>query len=245
MTTECTLIISGNKTSITTYLNPPIYLEENDEYEAALVRLETYNSIPNITEKNNVFLYSNDDGNNWKNVTLPPDAYNINQIFEEIKNQMVMQGDYDNVNKAYYIDFKISRLSSVIDIKHKNFKVKFNCENSIGPTLGFNDETLSKGMHKSSNIVQINSVNTLLVNVDFITGSYFNNLLSNSIYNFYPIVPPGYKIVEKPSTLIYYRINKKVIDSVKLWLTDQNGNNINLQGEIITIKIQIRKRNRH
>ena len=48
-------ILSGNTSDFTTCHNSVI-LDSNKKYEIALLSLDTYNSIPNITaEKNNIF----------------------------------------------------------------------------------------------------------------------------------------------------------------------------------------------
>ena len=236
-----TLTLTGNTTDFTTSFHHPIRLDPMWEHEAAFLSLETYNSIPNITHTNNVFKYSTDNGKTWKIITLPEDAYEYVQIENEIQRQMVSRGDYNEENKSFYIDFTICRLSSVIEIRNPNYVIDFNIDNSIGSTLGFGNEILSYGTHKSPNIVDINRVNTILVNVDFIEGGYVNKTISASIHNFSPKVGPGYKIIEKPSPeLIFYRVSKHFIPDVRIWLTDQNSNLIDLQGERITVRILIR-----
>ena len=85
-------------------------------------------------------------------------------------------------------------------------------------------------------------INTILVNIDIIQGSYVDGRASPAIYSFYPNVAPGYKIVERPNpTLIYFKLSRHDISRIRVWLTDQNGNIINFRGEIITIRIHIRK----
>lgn len=233
------LILSDNTTDFVTYLDPAMHL--NGDYEAALAHLETYNSIPNITNKNNIFKYSTDKGASWKTITLPADAYEFLQIAEEIKRQMTLNDDYDSVNKSYYITFDIYRLSSLIEITNENYQVNFDCENSIGPTLGFRNEIIGSGFNKSPNIVKIMDINSILVNVDFISGTYVNNHRYPTLHSFYPKTAPGYKIIHEPKHLFYLPVTSKQLDCVRLWLTDQDGNAIDLQGEILTVTIYIKK----
>ena len=63
----------------------------------------------------------------------------------------------------------------------------------------FTNETIGVGYNESPNIVNIIQVNSILVNLDIISGSYVNGSASPTIYSFYPNVSPGYKIVERPS----------------------------------------------
>jgi len=86
------------------------------------------------------------------------------------------------------------------------------------------------------------NVNSILVNVDFIHGSYVNGERRQAIHSFFPNVGPGYKIRERPQPeLIFYPVNSHYINHIRVWLTDQDNNLIDLQGERITIKIVIRE----
>jgi len=84
-------------------------------------------------------------------------------------------------------------------------------------------------------------INSILVNVDIISGSYINGVQHPIIYSFFPNVAPGRKIVERPNpSLTYYPINKPYIDRIVVLLTDQNNNPIDLRGETVTLRIEIR-----
>ena len=52
-----------------------------------------------------------------------------------------------------------------------------------------------EGFHESENVVNILSINSILVNIDIISGSYVNGTTKNTIYSFFPKVSPGYKII--------------------------------------------------
>ena len=233
-----TFILSGNKSDFTTCHNS-FALDSNKSYEAALLSLDTYNSIPNITIKNNIFLYSADNGKNWKTIALDTGAYELAAIDNEIKRQLIANGDSDS---AISITANVSRLTSIVNIKNPFYKVDFGVENSIGSLLGFGAVIISNGYNESSNIVNIMQVNSILVNIDIIMGSYVNGSPSPAIYSFYPNVAPGYKIVERPNpSLIYYPVSRHDISRMRVWLTDQNGNLVDLRGEMVTIRIYIRE----
>ena len=53
---------------------------------------------------------------------------------------------------------------------------------------------------------------------------------------------PEYKIVEKPTpSLVFYPVLRNEINSMRVWLTDQNNDSIDLRGEQIIVRICIRK----
>jgi len=61
------------------------------------------------------------------------------------------------------------------------YKVSFE-EGTIGNLLGFTPGILSTGYNMSPNIVDIMPINTILVNIDIIQGSYINGNSSPAIY---------------------------------------------------------------
>jgi len=234
-------ILSGNTSDFVTW-HESVMLDPNKEYEAALLSLDTYNSITNITaNKNNVLKYSTDDGITWKTITLNTGAYELQAINNEIKRQIISNGDDES---AINITANISRLTSIINIDNPRYKVDFSVDNSLGSVLGFNKVTIGHGYNESANIVNIMQVNSILVNIDIIMGSYVNGSQSPTLYSFYPNVSPGYKIVERPNpSLIYYPLSRHDISRMRVWLTDQNGDLIDLRGEVITMRIHVREIN--
>jgi len=79
------------------------------------------------------------------------------------------------------------------------------------------------------------------VNVDVIGGSYVNRRTQNTIYTFFPNVSPGYKIVENPRNLVYLPVILDKINKMETVVTDQNGKQLNLRGENLTIRYHLRE----
>ena len=136
---------------------------------------------------------------------------------------MEKRGHYDPINEGYYINISANSntLKSVL-IKEKNYQVDFNHQNSLAKVLGFTGAKYSRGFHESENIVNILSMNSILVNIDIISGSYINGTMKNKNYSFFPKVSPGYKIMESPVNLVYLPITLDTIDSLEVSITDQD-----------------------
>ena len=94
---------------------------------------------------------------------------------------------------------------------------------------------------QSENPVNILSINSVVVNIDIISGSYLNGQRNPAIYSFFPAVSPGYKIIETPANLVYLPITLDAIYSIETSLTDQNGLQLNLRGENVTIRFHVRE----
>src|SRR6266568_225572 len=220
-----------------------IILDPRKRYEAAFLSLETYNLFPNITKgKNNIFKYFNETS--WKVLELDAGSYEVETLSDEIQRLMVINGDYDVENSKFYIEIipnKI-KLSSIIKITNPNYKVDFTISKSFASHLGFKKLVIDDGYNESTNIVDIMTINSILVNVDIIAGSYVNGVPLPVIYSFFPNVSPGYKIVERPSPqLIYYPISRNDINIMRVWLTNQDNKPVDLRGETFTVRIVVRE----
>src|SRR5271163_3333733 len=195
-----TFILNGNTSDFTIKYSPPITLNQNKKYEAALLSLDLYNSFRNITNINNKFKYSTDSRSTWKTIAIDKGSYELTALNDEIQRQMIINNDYDSVNNTFYITItaNILRLTSIVEITNPIYHIDFNVPSSIGQTLGFpiNSPIIERGFNESPNIVDIMKINSILVNIDIISGSYVNGSQSPAIYSFFPNDSPGRKIVD-------------------------------------------------
>ena len=237
------ITISNNKTDFITRFNPPLQLKKGKQYEMALLNLETYYSFPNIDSTNNNFKYSPDGGGNWFTVTVPKGSYEIRDIDAAIKQQMKTNGHYDSQNDKYYVSIAAnsSTLKTILTLDN-NYQVDFTLNNSLRHLFGFNSTIYTESYQESEGVVNIVNINSILVNIDIITGSYVNGRMQPVIYSFFPKVSPGYKIVEKPPHLKYLPVTLDTIANLRTYITCQDGNLLNLRGEVVTIRLDIREK---
>jgi len=90
------------------------------------------NSIPNITDKNNVFRYSTDSGTTWKDITLAGGSYEISQINSEMQRLMQLNGD-----SGIEVTINYHALGSVVNITPDKYEVDFTAANSLAQTVEF------------------------------------------------------------------------------------------------------------
>ena len=236
------IILSNDKSNLNTRFNPKLELDKDKVYEIALVNLETYYSFPNIDETNNVFVYSHDNGNSWVKIKIPEGSYEIDDLNNTIQHEMEKRGHFDEMNEDDDINIapNTNTLKSVL-ILEKGYQVDFNHQNSLAKILGFTGAKYTEGFHESENVVDILRINSILVNIDIISGSYVNGTTKNTIYSFFPDVSPGYKIIESPVNLVYLPITLDTIDSLNVTITDQDYHLLNLRNEKLTIRFHIRE----
>ena len=73
-----------------------------------------------------------------------------------------------------------------------------------------------------------------------------NNAFANGksepiLYTFTPDSRPHAYMVETPATRIYLGMNTNVIDSITIWLTDQDGRPLTTGGEKTTVTMELAK----
>ena len=134
----------------------------------------------------------------------------------------------------------IPTLKSEMFLKN-NYEVDYRQDNSINSLLGFHSKLYTSGFHESENMVNILTISSILVNIDIISGSYFNGSTQPTIYSFFPNVSSGYKIIENPpQNLLYLPITSDTMHSITVWLTYQNGKLLNLRGENLSMRLHLK-----
>lgn len=208
----------------------PAFDTSDGTFEIGLVDLSTYNSIPNIEKGvNDKFYY---DGNAV--VTIDEGSYEIGDIEKFIT-------DHIQTGISFSLKANNSTLKAYIRCSKE---INFEKSGSIASILGFDNVKLAANKtHTSNKPVDIIKVNTIKVDCNIVRGSFDNGREGHVIHEFYPSVPPGYKLVEIPRTVIYLPVNVKRINNISVSLKDQDGNLISLRDERVTLRLHLRKAN--
>lgn len=241
------LSFTGRSSILEATYHPPIDIEDS-EFEVGLVLLETYNSVPNVYEKNNKFYY--DD----KVIEIPKGSYELHDIAEYIEKTLQERELHKeksveverNKREILFTKKKILQLTAnrntlSIELKCNKYNINFDKSNNIGQLLGFTGIKEAKKLHLSTELVSIFETNTIEVLCNISGGSWNNGKKSHSIFEFGLNVDPGYKISIAPSTIIYLPVLARNINNVTLKLVDQEGNLADFRGELITIRLHLRK----
>jgi len=230
---DFSIVLTSNTSEFTTSIYAPIQLD--DDWQVGLMDFSVYNNIQNITAKNNVFKYSVDSGATWTTITLTPRSYEIDTINSEINRLMTINGD-----TGITISANTNTLGSVVDIKPATTRVDVTVANSLASQLGFGAVVLTAGYNVSPISVDIITINQILVNCDIIGNSYLNNSPFPAIFSFPINVNTGERFTEQPSNIVYFPVVKFLVDSIKLWISDQHGNTINLGGQNLVPRLHFK-----
>lgn len=244
-----TISLTGKSTTLTTNYFPSLNVYEDSEI--ALLSLQTFNSFPNIINAIN----------NRLKIEVIPSRRNkyILHIFEfcleegcyeieDINNKIAKQ--LSQINNDYGTQLTFSVRIDPVDFRTYikcNGILHFNTPYSIAPVFGF--KKIKCGpfheARRSDKAVNLNTINSIKVLCNIAHGSFNNQLQSHSIYEFFPSERTGIKVVQSPSNLIYYRLNKTDINSITVLLVDQNNNPIDNFNEPLTVVLHIKRHGSH
>ena len=187
MEDSLTLTLSGASSTLEAQFFPPIELSLNKNYVLGLVELLTFNSIPNI-DSNNCKFYVGEN----VTTTLPVGSYEIEDIDKFLRKKLA----HDNI--AFYLKPNNNTLRCTIKC---SLPIDFQLEDSLGRLLGFTKPILKPNVvHNSDLPVTILKINALRVECNITLGAYINGQKVHTIHEFFPAVPPGFKI---PVTVRY------------------------------------------
>lgn len=263
-----TLTLSGNSPQLQAQYFPPIDLSDGD-YVCGLIDFQTFNSIPNVDETNNLFYYGNETSKKGINIAIDP--IQSNEIptdpvesKDSKKISLVKKRQPSNFIRIPTGSYELSDLERHIKKELTPKKVEFTltankntlqCEilcsqpinfrkaNTIGQLLGFRDKRIlaANKTHVSQHPADILKISVIRVECNIIKGAYLNNESAHTIHEFSPKVPPGYKIIETPHNVIYFPVTVKSIHAINLSIVDQQNNPINFRGETITVRLHLKK----
>jgi len=109
----------------------------------------------------------------WVEVQISEGSYDLIDIAETTKIAMKQNG---RTHESIKITANTNTLKSVLEIQD-DFQVDFRARNSISSVLGFQNQVYEGGIHESQNVVNILSINSILV----IGGSYVNCRMQNNL----------------------------------------------------------------
>lgn len=169
------------------------------------------------------------DLNERKTIVIPEGSYEISEIEKEVVKTIP--------------DFKLVPNNVLMNCTLKSSVMfDFNSTDGLGTKmLGFTGFAEPNIWYYSSHKVNINNVNVIRIKCNIASGSFINGKPDHTIHSFFPLVPPGFKLVVVPQNIIYFPINVRTLDVVTITLVDQDDKIVSFHNEEITLRCHIKK----
>ncbi|GIY77270.1 uncharacterized protein CDAR_542171 [Caerostris darwini] len=162
-------------------------------------------------------------------ITIPNGNYMISELNEEIE---------DHFNGKSPIIFDVYQARSRFIIKlDKGFTIDFEGGN-LHEILGFESKVYDQPKQRGKYIADISKgIDDIFIHCDLITSLY-NEGTSDILYLFSPLNPPGSMIVINEINPLFEEVNRNdYIDSVRMYITDQDDNIIDLNHQRVIYKL--------
>ena len=243
-----------------TTMSPPIDWVRDVKIKASLVRATVCRAWPTIATslRNNKIFYRDNNGDPHF-LTINDGQYTfglLNDVlhkFMESKNHYVEETVNGAVKKVYFIDIGANvatgrivltvRNSFILDIAPL---VAEEGQYDLREVLGFTDHQFVGGDNplefEGDKIPDFNGgITEVHIRSNIIKGSssYSNGKMAPIVYTFTPDkMPHSYMIIE-PYQRIYHDLARNSFDSVRIWLTDQDGKPLTTGGERTTVVLDV------
>ena len=237
------MLIVMDKSIHEEHLSQPLQTN-NKQFKIAITFLSAYNGIFNVTSKNNKFYFKkNLIDEDFIQVTIPPGAYEIENLNDEIRRIIIDKEYYTEADYPFMIKPNFSTLGSIVEIKPQGPIIGFVFEDNIGTLLGFDETILYEEYNLSPNPVDILSFDNIFIECDIAQGMIFKGKRSSIIHNFTMTVDPGYKFVEsfEGGVQWYMMQSKDIISSICFKIKNENGNLVSFNGQSITFRLSIKE----
>ena len=233
------MLVVMDKSTHEEHLSQPLQTN-NKEYKIAVTFLTGYNGIFNVTNSINKFYFKKTitDGDDFIQITIPPGAYEIESLNNEIKRIIIDKGHYTEAEYPFTIKANFSTLGSFIEISPQGPIVGFVPDDGFRNLLGFHETTLYKEYNLSPNPADILSFDNFFLECDIAKGMIFKGKRSGIIHNWIMTVDPGYKYTEKFAGGItwYLTQSKDVISSISFKLKNENNQLVSFNGQSISFR---------
>ena len=217
----------------------------NKNFQITVTFLSAYNGIFNVTNSKNKFYFTKSitDDDHYIMITIPPGAYEIESLDDEINRIVIDYEHFTETNYPFKIKPNFSTLGSIIEITDPEAAISFRPDDSIGSLLGFNKRTIFEEYNISDNPVDILSFDNIFIETDIAQGVIFKGKRSGIIHNFTMDVDPGYKYIEKfRGGVSWYMLETKdFISSINFKLKNENSQLVSFNGQSITFRLSIKE----
>jgi len=233
------------KTHDFTFKTSFLQLSTEKTYECALLSYSLWYSWYNVKlNVNDNFRYI--VSGVVKNITIPAGQYGVQDLNSYIQSQLVVNGD-SATGISIIGNYNLLKVQITLE---PNYDADFTITDGINGLLGFNSQ-----LYENNGVVDLiytaehpgnitGGVDAVSINCSILNPSYniTNNFTSTSLFSFVPASGPGTNLAQVIPTPIFLPISTSGnINSFQIRITDQAQNELDLNGENISLSLLIKE----
>ena len=227
-----------NNNSTTIYISPTLVFPKQHHVTFVAVNASMWYVTPNVSIAlgNNTWTFT--IGATTTTYVFPDGLYSLSDIQEALSNFLVNDGFSATLFIVGGIE---STGNTTITINGTGVSINF-ATNTIGGTglLGFTTNIVSNAtsgtVYLSDQTATFNKIESFLFHLSICNGSVYNGRSSTDVVlKAIPDVSAGSQIRLEPNNLFSCTVLQREVDRVTLYITDQDGNSVDLRGESFSI----------
>ena len=231
--------LTGQKTHDFTINYTHLQLDPNKNYVLGLKNYSLWYSWFNVSAENNNnnFRYSRDSGASFSDLVIPDGNYSLDNLNTKLNSLIFTNGGIKN-SIVFAPNYNTLRVELSLA---SGYQVDFIPNNSLKNILGFNAQIYSAPFTSAPFPANItNSVDAININCSLLNSSQnlLNDNPSQTLLQFVPSTSVGSNLAAQVSQITFLPItNSGNINSMRIFITDQNLNILNLNGENVSISL--------
>ena len=172
---------------------------------------------------------------------MQPGIYTFKDISEVPLN--FLQSEYKGEINKIVIEFDDITRKTKLDVRPGIIAIRFDEKSFFRTILGFTSGWDYKHYNKyiSQKIVNLSSTNKIHLKCDVIDGSIQEGIRQPILFSFVLDKPSGYKDFCEPETIHYKKMNKSVLNTITLYLENDNNGEVDFNGATLTFTLQMNK----
>ena len=240
-TETISLIFSGNGPNLTCNLQPVLRYERNVTATVALSKISFYAGFENISsDENNELKIKPGKDHEWTLVKLKSGAYDVDEIYHEIIDQLSAQG-IEDVEKHFDLRADPKTLRVRITLAN-DYQLSFDAQHSIANLLGYRRQDYLKGngRYEGIDVARINTTTGLFVLCDIARASYMNGKHVSFIHKTMINTTSGVRFVDTPANLVHVPLLvSNSISDISVWIVDQDLRPVKMLNNELEIELRL------
>ena len=178
---------------------------------------------------------------------MEPGLYDLDHLTAELGRQFLLNSVPQDL---FVLVPDQASQKSVIQFNYSGIQLDFTSGQTFRSLLGFDSRLVPLGgqttgvqFEKSDIIASFNQIDYLLIHSDLVSrGIQINNTYTNTIAQLLINVAPGSQIVSNPFNPPEIPANELIAEKrkgIRFWLTDQDNNLVDTQGELFSCRLII------
>ena len=222
----------------------PIILDPNRQYELGLGRIISMSfTWFNITSEldNQKIKYSSDGGKTWKDITFPSGTWNYVGFNDFIKEKTKTKTS-DKTSYPITLKFNNTTFKTTINLA-PNYQLDLTTSN-FSDLIGFNKRILTSSENVGDYTPNLSQDTEILnIHCDLISGSRVDGDETDIIYTFGTNdLQPSYAFTKEPLRVQYYPVNKYIINTLRIYITDGKRRIIDLNDADTAFSLILREK---